>query len=352
MVEWDVLVIGAGPAGSRAAEAAAKEGAKVLVVEKMDEVGIPVQCAEFLHRKVVEELGLPQDVMVQDVHEMVTYINGKEEARTRSPGVILDRAAFDSLLARRAVDAGAELRTGTWAVDPVPLGDRIVGAKLSTASQQCSSVDERGKVIIGADGPMSIVGTWIGASNKEMLVANQATVELRQRSEVTEVYLDPGYPGGYGWLFPRGEVANVGVGVDRSLGMAPKEALDRLIRALGDRIGGRVRAAAGHIPVGGPVRSDMDNVMLVGDAGGFTHPITGGGIHQAVETGRSAGKAAAKVDLDAFEKEWEPLFGRSLSHAIERRRMMVVAWRRAAGDREEFLSLMKRTWIAFKEYNR
>lgn len=351
--EWDVLVVGAGPAGSRAAEAAAVEGAKVLLVEKREKVGVPVQCAEFLHRNVVLSLDLPDEVLAQDIREMVTYVNGHEEARSRGPGHIIHRDLFDALLAGRAVEAGAELWTGRPVVGPLERGRGIDGALVADPSKGCGQLEVGGRTIVGADGPLSIVASWIGCENKDLLVANQVTVGLREPTDVTEVYLGADFPGGYGWLFPKGDVANIGVGVDTSLGVGPKEALRRLRDQLGDRVEGKARrVTAGLIPVNGPSRTVVDNIVLVGDAGGFTHPITGGGIYQAVETGAMAGRAAACGDLDDFVRGWEPLFGRGLWHGARRRAEMMASWKVKSGDEKDFLSLIRRCWIGFEEYNR
>jgi digeranylgeranylglycerophospholipid reductase len=108
--------------------------------------------------------------------------------------------------------------------------------------------------------------------------------------------------------------------------------------------------------VGGPLKTVAGSVMLVGDAGGFTHPITGGGIQQAVETGALAGDAAARFisgeegALEGYAKDWKGLLGPSLEHALERRRHMVLSWRQSSQSKEAFEALMRRCWIAFKEY--
>ena len=354
----DVLVVGAGPAGSRAAEVAAEGGASVLLVEKRNKVGVPVQCAEFLHKKVVRKLEVPSKALAQEVEGMVTHLFGGIKATSMAPGCVLHRDVFDAFLSDRAVKAGAELSLDTLAVEPImgdKRGDGPVGAVLEHG--RTGRLEKVwAKIIIGADGPSSVVGSWIGQDNEEILVAHQRTVKLKAPLEFTEVYLHPDYPGGYGWLFPKGKYANVGVGVERTLGGRPGSALRDLVTALGDRIGPMVSKTAGHIPVGGPLKSVVGSVMLVGDAGGFTHPITGGGIQQAVETGALAGDAAARFisgedgALEGYAKDWKSLLGPSLEHALGRRRHMVLSWRKASKSKEAFEALMRRSWIAFKEY--
>ena len=355
---WDVLVVGAGPAGSRAAEAAAKGGAeRVLIFEKRKEVGLPVQCAEFLHRKVVDELGPPSDIIKQRISGMVTHVWGGAESATREPGCILDRAALDRWLALRAEKAGAVLLLDSKAHANIFLENRYWAIE-GFAYKRKVGVTARGKVFIGADGPNSLVCGWTGQVNKETIVAHQVTVELLERSDKTEVFLHPDFPGGYGWLFPKGDVANIGVGVDLDMGGEPKMALKALLGMVGDRIGAELATTGGVIPVGGPVNCNIKNLLLCGDAGGFTHPISGGGIHQAVTTGEFAGKAAAryvKGDIEAFDwyvEECERLFGRNLRHAVDRRKEMVAGWKDACTDEAAFEKLMRRCWIGFKGYNR
>jgi flavin-dependent dehydrogenase len=211
-------------------------------------------------------------------------------------------------------------------------------------------------VLIGADGPRSTVGAALGISNRKMVVANQVTVPLHVASSDTEVYLDPAFAGGYAWLFPKGDMANLGVGVDVALGASPMRALALFLSMLGDRVGEPVRSTGGLIPVGGPLPMRLDKALLAGDAAGHTHPITGGGIHQALVAGKLAGEAAgAYVDgdveaLDRYEPAFMDLFGRHLGRAVERRREIIARWSSCMGDPENFVPLARRTWIGFKEY--
>jgi geranylgeranyl reductase family protein len=350
----DVLVVGAGPAGSRAAEAAARAGASVLMVDKRDEVGLPVQCAEFLPRRVAMDLGLPEVSIAQDVEGTLTHIGGEVASTRRNPGCIVRRDVVDRVLASRAVEAGAELWTSTMVT-----GARVDGegatVKLSWKGREGGSVVRAG-LIVGADGPRSTIGAVVSSLNTSMVVAHQVTVELAEPSSDTEVYLDPAFPGGYGWLFPKGDVANVGVGVDIAMGGSSKEGLDRLLGLLGDRLGKVVGSTGGFVPVGGRLPTVHDRVLLAGDAAGHTHPITGGGIHQAVEAGRLAGEAAAafvagdEAAPTRYAEAFEDLFSVTLDRANARRTELLEGWEDARDDHEAFDRLMRRTWIGFPEY--
>jgi len=348
---WDVLIIGAGPAGSKAAETAANGGASVLLVDRRAEIGVPVQCAEFLHRKVVHQLDLPDDIVAQEVDAMVTHVHGGEDSRMRVPGCILNRMNFDKLLVQRAIEAQAQVRLAAKVDEPLRSDDGgIIGAMVE-------GVKVMAKVIIGADGPNSTVGGWIGRRNKKLLLAVNCHVRIHEPSTETEVFLHPDFPGGYGWLFPKGESGNLGVGVNRDMGGKTKEALSSLWKMVEERVGPRSASVSGHIPVGGPRDMVKDNVILVGDAAGLTHPITGGGIHQAVECGALAGKGVAgfvngdEGALDRYKNECDSIFGRSLAHAVDKRMKMESEWASASKDPEAFKKMMEACWIGHKGYN-
>ena len=183
--------------------------------------------------------------------------------------------------------------------------------------------------------------------------ALQHTVRLKQPADDTEVYFNRAYPGGYAWLFPKGEKANVGVGVLKELGGEARHALKIFKEKIGDRIGEVFQITAGRIPVGGPLHSiDVRaRIMLVGDAAGHTHAITGGGIPQAVIGGGMAGRAAAayisgdKEAIETYFDQWRNKFGDMLDKAVKKRDEMEAGW--AARN---LTGLLKRCWIAYREY--
>jgi len=350
---WDVLVVGGGPAGSSAAMAAAAKGARVLVVDRRETIGSPVQCAEFLSRNVVLDLKLPPEAVAQDVERSRTFIAGEEASVRRNPGCILNRDLVDAILWERASDAGAEARAATRVTAIQVTADGAYDVVMAHAGREIRAT---ASVLIGADGPRSTVGASLGVSNHKMVVANQVTVPLREPSSNTEVYLDPTFAGGYAWLFPKGDMANLGVGVDVALGASPMKALAWFLSMLGDRVGKPARSTGGLIPVGGPLPMRLERALLVGDAAGHTHPITGGGIHQALVAGKLAGEAAGaymagdEEALDRYGPAFMDLFGRHLGRAVQRRKEMVARWPSCSCDPEAFVHLARRTWIGFKEY--
>ncbi len=348
-IPCDVLVIGLGPAGSSAARAAAGAGAEVLAVDRREVVGLPVQCAEYVPAPLVGALGLGRDYVVQPIQAMRTILPDGGEKLTRTPGFTIHRDLFDQTLAQAAQAAGATLRLGTRAREMASNGVVLLRGKDGDTQRI------KAKVIIGADGPRSTVGRWVGAVNRNLLPGVQATLRLVEPLEYTEVYLDPGFHAGYGWCFPKGEFANVGLGIRRDADHAPNlgellEAFVERLRRRGRVMGEPVGRAGGWIPAE-PVRQAVyGNVLLVGDAAGHTHPITGAGIFAAVTCGEMAGRWAAQAAaandptlLARYEEEWCDLMAETLDRAAQRRALMESRW-------ENFESIITSCWVAFREY--
>jgi len=345
----DLLVIGAGPAGCAAAAVAAGAGLKVLLVEQRPCVGLPVQCAEYVPAQIVGTVTVAERCIAQRIRTLLTHLPDGEVVESPAPGYVLDRALFDKGLAVAARRAGAEVWTSARAVERTPRG-ALVRRGAREVAVACT-------VMVGADGPRSTVGRWLGQVNEELLDAWQVEVVLPAPQPSTQVFFDAAYPGGYGWLFPKGETANVGVGVNRRLGGDPGHALAHLLDRLQIGAGAVVGRTAGLVPCGGPLPNPrVDNVLLVGDAAGHTHPITGAGIFAAVVGGTLAGQAAAHAvqrgdltALDEYTQEWSALMGSPLRHALEKRRELDRHW----GDDPVALSAaIRRAWIAFREYGR
>lgn len=343
----DILVVGAGPSGSSAARAAAEAGADVLMIEKRTRIGEPVRCAEYIPRLLAQRVEIPKEAIAQEIEGMITFMPDGEVLRKSAPGFILNRARFDQALALEAENAGAKILTETRAVSKVD--------KKVTTLGSSGEGEIRAKIIIGADGPDSTVGSWIGQKNRKVMWALQQTLELKEAAHDTEVYFGREYPGGYAWLFPKGNVANVGVAVKRALGGIAKVAFRDFKERIGGRIGELVNVTAGLIPVGGPLPSvdGKAGIILVGDAAGQTHAITGGGIPQAVICGSLAGKAAADYAngngeaLQDYVRQWRAAFGAMMDKAARKRGEIEAGWN---GD--NLADLVRRCWVACEEYHR
>lgn len=347
----DVLVVGLGPGGASAAKLARLGGASVLAVERNRVIGEPVQCAEFIPLPM-SAYAQPEGVLRQRITGMKSMLPSGAVHQSEFPGLMIDRAEFDRAIARDAAEAGVEL----WAHTPLvglDEGDRLAVVRRDGEEQRI-----RYQVLVAADGPHSPVARYMGLAALETVNTRQYTVPLLRAYTDTDVWLSDEYPGGYAWLFPKGELANIGLGADRRFEGNLKRPLDSLHMELvrSGLVGSDIRfRTGGAIPVGG-LRTKLveGGVLFVGDAAGLTHPITGAGIAAAVVSGEGAGRAAAEYlvtgdteALEDFEEDIRDQYEHAIERAVAHRRYLSSIWRTPAAhdDRE-----MRRGWIAFDEY--
>ena len=341
-MKFDVLVVGAGPAGGTAAYILSKGGAKVLLVDTKKRVGFPVQCAEFVPLQLSHSFPefFTKDTVVQRIKDMVHMTPWGETTRMDSPGFMVRRDRFDSLISELAVKNGAKLMLRTKFLGFED--GKVWLERLGTGERFSVEVD----FIVGADGPRSKVAKLTGDHTRTFLTTAQVSMPLREKLSDLLVYFREYIPGGYGWVFPKGDTANVGVGIDPEFGFSLFEVLERFKKEVvaegivEDKVLSRT---GGWIPAEGikdPVRG---NVLLVGDAGGFCHPITGAGIANAVLTGAMAGEAVLCGSPEDYKEEALEVFGETVSRAVRKRVKYMKSW-----DNLEFV--IPRTWIAFEEY--
>ncbi|HET9664916.1 MAG TPA: NAD(P)/FAD-dependent oxidoreductase, partial [Burkholderiales bacterium] len=326
MERADILVIGLGPAGASAAAEAARRGCRVVAVDRKREPGKPVQCAEFVPALLGMDVRRLATVVCQHIESMNTYVeDDAPDVQARFPGLMLDRAHFDALLVSDALSAGAQCR----------FGRRV----RRFARNGCVEFSDRSRliapVIIGADGPRSLAGGAIGEANSAIVETRQITVRLHAPHPATDIFLSGDIPGGYGWLFPKGDLANLGAGVAPRCKGKLKDIVARLHRNLcaEGRVGAEVLSmTGGAIPVGGMLkpwgRLGDALVLLAGDAAGLAHPVTGAGIAAAVASGRLAGEMAAEAlngvsgRGEAYQDELESTYGLALERALRHRRAL------------------------------
>ena len=352
----DVLIVGLGPAGGAAAAACARAGLQVLAIDKRHRIGEPVQCADFIPLPLAR-YAQADGVAVQRIHGMQTFLPSGAMHAAALSGVMIDRAAFDQGLVAEAQRAGACVRCETRLVQ---LDAGLRHAMVAGAAEY--EVEYR--ILIAADGPHSTVAKCLRLPPLAIARTRQYTVPLHAAYADTDIWLGDDFPGGYAWLFPKGTVANIGVGVDPCLaadvpGLADLKAqLARVhARAVARGIVGEevLRRTGGAIPIGG-LRAALvhDRTLFVGDAAGLTHPISGAGIASAVISGERAAQAAMESirDDDAaalarFEEDIREQFGNTLARALARRTQLAGVWRTAAARTD---APMRRGWIAFPEY--
>jgi len=249
------------------------------------------------------------------------------------------------MLVAGAKSAGAQIILGSSVRSIASDGARFADGRIIDAD-----------IIIGADGPHSLVGRAIGSINTEIVDTRQITVPLPHAHAATDIHLSPDYRGGYGWLFPKDDVAHVGLGIEPPLRHRLKPLLEALHRRLirEGRVGQEILAlTGGPIPVGGLLLSagviGGRTLLLAGDAAGLANAVTGAGIASAVQSGRMAGRAAVAFAQGktgagtAYAEELDDVFGPSLRRAVRRRRELLLNASPSAAD-------MRRGWIAYPEY--
>jgi len=319
MIKTDILVIGSGPAGSSAAKHAALGGAKVIVIDKKSEIGAPKRCAEGVSKAGLADLGIePNPRWVTKELDGVRLVspNGtnvwltSDEIELPEAGYILERKIFDKYMAMDAARAGAEIRVKTLAHGMRKEGDAYV----VTCEHMGELFEIKANIIIGADGPESRVARWAGlktatkATNMESGIQFEMVGVEMEKQDVIEFYFGSVAPGGYAWIFPKGDdIANVGLAViTNDTDKTPYEHLkDFVANCPATKNAQAVEFNIGGDPVGGmPKKIYGDNILVCGDAAGQVNPLTGGGIISGMKGGMHAGQTAANAISEGdFSKE-------------------------------------------------
>jgi digeranylgeranylglycerophospholipid reductase len=349
--ETDILISGLGPAGASAARAAAESGLRVIAVERNAKPGLPVQCAEFVPMMIGSEIPGIGAVSIQNIDRMLTYVSDEDADQTSDfRGYMIDRAQFDAELVRQAIEAGAECRFST------PLRTILPGGTAELADGTTIGA----KIVVAADGPRSPIGKVVDNTNTELVETRQITVDLLAPHSGTDIFLHPDIVGGYAWMFPKGNVCNIGIGVSVEYKHRLKPLLSALHKNLATqgRVGRNIHShTGGPIPVGGMLplhkhHGDID-ILFCGDAAGLTNPVTGAGINSAVISGSLAGEAAVNLvrgDADAAEDygdEIHALFGHSIGLAFGRRQALLKAYLDGASPGA---AQLRDGWIAYPQY--
>jgi digeranylgeranylglycerophospholipid reductase len=333
-MKFDLIVVGAGPAGCMAARTAAHAGLRVALLEKRQEIGEPIRCAGGISKSGLGKFVEP------DPKWIVAEVKG---ARIHSPdgtrimisgnqdqddaGYILERKTFDRSLATDAARSGAEVFVKTRAVGLLRKDDMLCGI---CAQRIGEFLKFEAPLVIGADGIESKVGRWAGIDTtlklKDIEVCAQFLVQgWDVNKDHCEFYLGTKIaPGGYVWSFPVGErMANVGVCIQGSKatpGLALR-LLENFIRK--HKPDARpLDLVVGGVPASGPIETTIsDGVMLVGDAARQSDPLTYAGILNGMEAGVMAGEIAAEVVpegdtckavLEPYDRRWRGSIGKDI----------------------------------------
>ena len=292
---FDVIIIGAGPTGSVAAMAAARNGVSVLLLEEHEHIGIPVVCAEGLSRSTIQDvLTIQPEWIAQPLHGAIIRGPRGHEFKIEYPhcGWILDRTAFDPALAGMAQQHGVILKTCAKAIGIE--GDTVV-VQEKNGTRKYHFVQ-----LIGADGIRSQVGQWMGMNTRldlhELTVCAEYSIEDIECDHLyaTFIFGEEHAPGGYAWIFPKSRnSANVGLGIAPHITKkSAKSYLDKWITREFPR--GRItRKVFGGTSAKVMKHFSGKNFLIAGDAARLTDPLSGAGIASGIKSGIFAGESAA-----------------------------------------------------------
>ena len=324
-MEYDVVVVGAGPAGSMAAKYAAKAGARVLMIEEHAAIGQPVQCAGLISTRAFEGCEVPETVSRlairgANIHApdgRILTVDGK-----RTMAYVVDRGELDHAMAVEALKSGVASLVKTRFSGLRRQGSDVIIAALS----QGEPIEIRTRVVIGADGLQSAVGRLAGLERVQtVLTCAQAEVYADVgHPDFVDVYLGQDVaPGFFAWAIPtRSGTTRIGLcSTQRSL-----DRLGPLIERLSPRSAtSLLHFSAGGIPVGPPPCTVAAGILIVGDAAGHVKPTSGGGIYPGTLCAKIAGTVAAEAAAQAttskdalmvYDTRWRSEIGRELETGL------------------------------------
>ena len=312
----DVIVVGAGPAGSTAAASLARRGRDVLLLDaatfprdKPCGDGIPpgtvgilndLGCGESLRAARFAPVRAIRLVSARGRDFQLAFSPKRDDAEF----LIAPRMQFDNLLRRHAIESGARFEQARVRA-PILEGNRVAGVVAKTDQGER---ELRAKIVIGADGATSVLARSFARRKPpetERGVAIRAYLDgIATLSSTVEFHFSGPLAPGYGWIFPLGERrANVGVIMRTDRFKRRRASLETLLQQFLDSPDVRVRIAPGAVPsdiatwqlpyaTPDSARRACDGAMLVGDAGHFVDSVTGEGIHHAVVTAAIAAEVA------------------------------------------------------------
>jgi digeranylgeranylglycerophospholipid reductase len=310
-MHYQVIVAGAGPAGSAAARECAELGLRTLCIEEHGTIGYPVQCAGLLSIAAFAECRVSSERSILNTVTGARVISQADselliDAKTPK-AVVVDRMILDREMAEAAADAGSEFLLKTAVYD-------VRGNTLLTRG--VNGHEEIGfDLLIAADGPRSTIARLYGMERARTYLAGiQADMPGTCDQRYVRIYPDAS-PEFFGWEIP------MGPGRIR-VGLCGRSRIMERFSAFTKKFGSNTsQLVTGTLPLGVMSRSYKNRTLFVGDAAGFPKPTSGGGIYTGIRSARhAAGVAAAACEqgifddtfLATYERRWKEDFGREL----------------------------------------
>ncbi len=331
VMDADVVVVGAGPAGLIAAREAAKGGVKVVVLEEHEEVGVPCHCAGLLSLRGLGEIGVPSSAdfvqnRIKGAHFFSPSGLSFTVERDKDEACVVDRSPLDKFLARQAADAGAEIRLQSrvqrirrqkgWVIVEGPWGSVKAGVVVDAEGVASRLVKERGLTSLASEGVLPALQFELKDVN-----VDPAHVEMHVGERLA--------PSFFAWVIPLSDDrARVGLACR---GDDPRQRLGEFIKKRFDKPT-RVSVSSGLVIICGPIpKTFSDNFLVVGDAAGQVKSTTGGGVILggmcASMAGEVAAEAAKKGDfssyfLGEYERRWKERLDREFRATCLVRRVL------------------------------
>ncbi|MBN1677597.1 MAG: NAD(P)/FAD-dependent oxidoreductase [Candidatus Thermoplasmatota archaeon] len=324
----DVLVVGAGPAGSVVACLLAKKH-DVVIAEEHPVPGEPLQCAGLVTARGVPASARKSvigEVRGVRIHSPLGFVLDLEAKSSRA--FVLDRPMFDKLLFQEAVDAGAVPMLSS-PVRHIRTVDGAISSEIIRADRTEVFTSE---IVVGADGYKSVCRKAAGLRGpKHVLRGIQADLKgVDSDRDFVEVFLGRDVaPGFFAWAVPAGELTRVGL-CTWDVQHAPAQYLKRLLSRAEYARAERVSTASGMIPIGPGKTAVSGRVLLVGDAACHAKPLSGGGVYTGVKGAELCAQAISEFlggggenALRAYDSLWNEAFGKELTRAFRIRKVFV-----------------------------
>ena len=324
-LNFDVVVVGGGPAGSSAAHMAAKNGCTVALIEKEKEIAQTVRTSGVTWISDIKKFGIPEECY--NPIKKFSFCSPKNSVKISgeiAKAAVLDVRKTYRFLANRAKTSGSELFTSTNVTEV--LKDDTGKCAGVIAKSDGKQIQFNSKVVIDASGVVSVIAKELGYVTQWKKFGAGAEFEVKtEKLEHDNWWLMVGQeysPAGYAWIFPTSkDTARIGVGIGK-----PDSDVDptvRLNELLEKKLGpikdlGNIEKIEFHyglIPNDGVSRKTVyDNLILVGDSAGQANPLVLEGIRYAIRFGEVAGQVAAdaikngdttEMSLSPYEKEWK-----------------------------------------------
>ncbi len=331
----DVVVVGAGPAGSYTASLLGEKGFDVHLLEEHEVIGEPVDCSGVIGAEAFAALGLPDSLKLGEINALTLVSPSNLEVRfsPSSPlACIVNRAAFDRSIAEKTIASGVTLHLGSRVVDLHVRDDcvelDVEAGKLESwkagkpLSLQAAWRRLQARLVILAGGPRYALQRKLGMGQpRDFLRTAQAEAEIHGIDEARVLMGSRVAPGSFAWIVPFQKGGRTFGRIGVSAKQSPVPFLQNLVTKLhskGHLVSARVSMRSWVIPVRPLPRTFANRVLAVGDAAGQTKPTTGGGIVYAI----FSAEAAAHTAATAFEKRD---FSAAIMSGYEK------AWRRKLG---------------------